>query len=51
MLQTPNLGFREGSLSYLGDLMFHKKTAGDIMHKQAHCGDEAANHQPSESSK
>ena len=34
-----------GGLSYLGDLMFHQKTALDVMHEWAHCGEEAANHQ------
>ena len=32
-------------LSQVGDLMFCKKTAQDVMHLQAPCCDEAANHQ------
>ena len=31
-----------GRLSHLGDLMFHQKTTGDVMHEQACCHDEAA---------
>ena len=35
-----------GGLSHLGDLMFLKKTLfRDMMHEQARCRDEAANHQ------
>ena len=34
-----------GGLCHLDDLMFHKKTARDVMHEQAHCHDEAASHQ------
>ena len=34
-----------GLLSHLWDLMFHKKTAWDVMHEQVCCHDEAANHQ------
>ena len=34
-----------GVLSHLDDLMFHKKTAQDVMYEQACCCDEAANHQ------
>ena len=37
-----------GGLSHLGDLRFRKKkkiSVGDGMHEQAHCPDEAANHQ------
>ena len=34
-----------GGLSHLGDLMFHQKNARDVMYEQAHCHDEAANHQ------
>ena len=34
-----------GGLSHPGDLMFHQNTARDVMHEQACCRDEAANHQ------
>ena len=38
-----NLGCK--GLSHLGDLMFGNNTARDVMHEQAHCCDEAVNHQ------
>ena len=42
--RVPNLGCR--GLSHVGDLMFHQKNSTwDMMHEQAHCLDEAANHQ------
>ena len=41
--REPNLGC--GGLSHLHDLMFRQKTAQDVMHEQACCCDEAANHQ------
>ena len=31
-------------LRHLGDVMFHQKTAWDMMHEQVRCHDEAANH-------
>ena len=34
-----------GGLSHLGDLMFHQKTAQDVMHEWVCCCDEAASHQ------
>ena len=33
-----------GSLSHLGDLLFHQKPAQDMMHKWAHCREEPADH-------
>ena len=39
----PNLGCRRAESP--GCLLFHKKTARDVMQKQLHCCDEAANHQ------
>ena len=32
-------------LSHMGGLMFHLKSAQDVMHEQVCCCDEAANHQ------
>ena len=40
----PDTGAVQG-LSYLGDLMFCKKTARDVMHEQVRCCDKAAHHQ------
>ena len=33
-----------GGLSHLGDLMFHKKTAWEVMYEWVHCCDETSNH-------
>ena len=43
--QTGHQIWAVGRLSHLGDLLFHKKTALDVMHEWAHCHDEAAKHQ------